>query len=491
MRTLLTLVVLLLCLPGKASAVWVSVSAQSFHVQHVCRDGLVVDLASQLETDQTVWLWVADGTATLPASQYFFHTSTVRIYPVVTPDVPEMGEPLNNAVRAMSRNNRVLWNTTRVAGSEVQVTAGNTMNFYRHRVENCSVNDRFDPFSVGYVWAHKPTTASYTPVPYWSYNSKLLTNNITRTGVGVYTVEFPGLAGTGGNAHVTAFGSTAANCKIGSSRWYSSGTAMRLDVRCYSNTGTPADSRFTASYTAGQGAANSMAFALAEQPSTAFYPVHPAYQYNNSGGVITVTRSAAGDYRVLMPNVFGSRKAGSVKVTAVGATPVSCKAEGWAPTGPGLSAHVLCFTPAGAAADQQFTVAYMDGMNVLGNNGMADGYVLANEPQSAAYTPVSSYQRNTTVNQSGTVTISRSAVGTYDVRLPLQETTRSDHGAGWDGGTVHVTAFGADSARCQVGHWKDSQWQLGPGRTARVYCFNFKGALTDAMFTLQYTAQIQ
>src|SRR4029079_2266886 len=45
------------------------------------------------------------------------------------------------------------------------------------------------PNGMAYLLADKPTTASYTASPTYSYNSLGVSNTITRTGVGAYTVQ--------------------------------------------------------------------------------------------------------------------------------------------------------------------------------------------------------------------------------------------------------------------------------------------------------------
>ena len=488
---LITVLLLGLVSPGPAAAVWTSVDGLYYlQVNRVCRDGLVADIgASTAPGDYPVY--VADGSASSTFQQAFY-TKAFPLPLASTGAVPEMKWPFEH-VQSLGRRYRATWTPARTPGSTVKVTVGRSQIFTQAVVEDCAVGTPVDPFGVGYVWADDPARASYRPSAYWSYNSRLLDNTVTRTAAGTYFVDFPGLAGTGGNAHVTAFGTAAATCKIGGTRWYPYGTAMRLAVRCFAANGTPADARFTASYAAGGGSANTYAFAWADQPATKGpYVARAAYQYNNSGGAVTVTRLDVGRYRVTVPNLYGPAAAGSVKVTAVGDTPVSCQVESWGPSATAEEVGVRCSTTTGQAADQQFTIAYMDGMNHLGDNLMADGYVWANEPQSAGYTPWPTYQRSTTITQSGTVTITRSGVGVYDVFLPYQRTgyTRGS-GSSWDGGNVHVSAYGTTAARCQTGFWRNSAGQEPDGRYVRVYCFTAAGAPADRTFTMQYTAQLQ
>jgi hypothetical protein len=44
-------------------------------------------------------------------------------------------------------------------------------------------------------------------------------------------------------------------------------------------------------------------------------------------------------------------------------------------------------------ADEQFSLVYVNGQNILGDNLLADGYAWANQPSAASYTPTLAYQR--------------------------------------------------------------------------------------------------
>ncbi|MGQ0618219.1 MAG: cell wall-binding repeat-containing protein, partial [Acidimicrobiia bacterium] len=94
------------------------------------------------------------------------------------------------------------------------------------------------------------------------------------------------------------------------------------------------------------------------------------------------------------------------------------------------------------------------------------GYVWADQPASAAYTPSSFYQYN---SSGGSNTIARSGVGTYTVALP---------GLGVDEGTVLVTAYGGGPERCKVVSWNAAAADLA----VRVNCFDAAGAAVDVEF---------
>lgn len=99
---------------------------------------------------------------------------------------------------------------------------------------------------VGYVWAHNPTSASYTPTPVYSYNSAGGAITITRSNTGRYAVRFAGLGGqstAGGNVQVTAYGFGSEYCKVQS--WGSGGDDFVANVNCFAAGGNPADTLYT------------------------------------------------------------------------------------------------------------------------------------------------------------------------------------------------------------------------------------------------------
>jgi hypothetical protein len=337
-----------------------------------------------------------------------------------------------------------------------------------------------DWFITGYVWANQPSAAGcYQPSTPYSYNSGGSVNAICRNGTGAYVVHFTDLASSGGNAQVSAYGGTPANCTIG--YWVPSGADETVAVNCFNYAGTPTDTYFTASFTGGGGSANTIAFLWANQPSAASYTPSTTYQYNNrGGGLATITRSAPGTYSISFPDSFGPAAAGGVKVSAWGSTGAFCKVTYWGPSGAAEIVNTQCYNSAGAAADEYFSAVYVNGMNILGDNMTADAYAWANQPSAASYTPALAYQRDATIASSGTITITRATTGTYDVLMPYQD-------QGLDGGHVAVTTYGSGTNRCQVGYW----YGVSGGRTARIYCFTTAGALADTYYAIQYTGRLQ
>jgi hypothetical protein len=321
----------------------------------------------------------------------------------------------------------------------------------------------------GYVWADQPTAASYTPMAAYQRNSTGASNTVTRQGVGAYTVRFPHLGSLGGTVNVTAYGSTGHLCKVGS--WNPSGVDQLVSVRCFTNTGAAADSWFTASFTAPAQNPGELAFAWADQPSSASYTPSSTYQYNSTGATNTITRSGTGNYTVRMPRL-GSVGAGHVKVTAYGAGNANaCKVGGWSDNAGDRMVNVLCHDVSGAAVDTTYTVTYVRDVGILGVTGAAAGYVWADQPTSANYTPWPAYQFNST---GATNTITRSGTGSYTVRMP---------GLAANNGHVQVTAYGYGSTRCKVANWYAS----GSDLLVNVQCSTVTGAAVDSMYTASYT----
>lgn len=213
------------------------------------------------------------------------------------------------------------------------------------------------PGTIGYVWANLPTSASYTPSSLYQFNSTGANNTITRSGVGVYQVQLPGLGSYAGTVKVTAYGSGSQSCSV--TQWGSGTTVQNVNVACVNAAGAPVDAYFTATYTNAlaftgrAGAAN--AYLWANQPSSASYTPSASYSYNSTGGTNTITRSAPGTYTLSLPNLGGSN--GDVQVTGYGAA-TQCRVLNWYPSGTTQLVNIGCTNMAGTATDSYFQAAF-------------------------------------------------------------------------------------------------------------------------------------
>jgi hypothetical protein len=217
-------------------------------------------------------------------------------------------------------------------------------------------------FGWAYLWADQPTAPSYTPSLAYQFNSSGATNTVVRTGVGRYTAKLPNLGSQTGHVQVTAYGTGSERCKV--ERWYPSGTTQQVNVRCFTSTGTPVDTRFTMTYVSGislvgspccpTSSGTAAAYVMANQPTSPSYTPILAYQFNDAGATNTITRSGLGIYKVQFP--FMSLDRGHVQVTAHGGGPQYCKVVSWTP---GAGVEVRCFGSSGLPEDTFFDVTFL------------------------------------------------------------------------------------------------------------------------------------
>jgi len=214
---------------------------------------------------------------------------------------------------------------------------------------------------LAYVFGNQPTVASYTPPLNYQYNSTGATNTITRTAgqAGVYTINAPGLAASGGHVQVTAYGTGGEWCTAWN--WGPSGADLHIQIRCYNAAGAPADSRFTMSYARnGNILGQSVCCGPDGHPTSYLFahdPTNPSYEpaavSRFLSGTSRVTRLAKGRYQV---NYGWAVAAGAVNVTAVSGGAARCKVESFTGT---ETAVVACTTPAGAPVDATFLLHHI------------------------------------------------------------------------------------------------------------------------------------
>ena len=319
----------------------------------------------------------------------------------------------------------------------------------------------------GYVWGDQPTAASYTPSFAYQFNSTNNLNTIAHgADPGAYRITFPGLGTAGGGTvHVTSYGGATEQCKVSS--WWPSGSNLLVDVRCFNLGGTPADSRFTATYTSKPSGSTPMGYVWNDRLSCGWtgcsYTPSAGYQFNSAGASNTITWNSTGDYAVRLP--FLAAPSGHVQVTAYGGGSERCKVVGWGPTGADQLVNVRCFNSTGGLTDSLFTVTYVKGASIVGSAPYVFGhaYVWADQPTSLSYTPNTAYQFNSTYQFNK---VTRRNLGQYAITLPSQNLS-------W--GDVQVTAYGSGAEFCKVSYWTPSDGVI-------VNCFNASGSPTDTKF---------
>ncbi len=217
----------------------------------------------------------------------------------------------------------------------------------------------------GYLYSNRINAeGAYTPDPWYQWNSAGQRNRVTRTDVGRYNVEFPGVSINGGTVRLTAFGPNSDYCTIDG--WGSSS----VGVSCFATNGTAKDSAFSIDFT-DSAFTGTYGYAWANEPSTARYVPAGSWQKVEILGVpgaavspVVINRSSVGNYLVEIPGVAPFSSA--VTVSAYGSNN-NCKVASWnagASVGPNLAdrrenVNVLCFNASGAPADSFFAMTYM------------------------------------------------------------------------------------------------------------------------------------
>ncbi|GIE87529.1 hypothetical protein [Actinoplanes regularis] len=208
--------------------------------------------------------------------------------------------------------------------------------------------------TAAYLRIGDPGRTGQTLEDAYSYNSLHGTNSADREDVGSYVVRF-GLQDrvSGGAVKVTAIGDTATVCGV--QRWSGETGESRLavPVRCRDGAGQPVDSRFAVTFSVALGAGPSPlpgAHLLADRPAEPEYTAAGVFQFNSTGNADTVTRSAAGEYRVALPGVAGP--VGDLQITGYD-TAATCVAD---PEHQAFEVRITCRAPSGEPADAQFVL---------------------------------------------------------------------------------------------------------------------------------------
>jgi hypothetical protein len=98
---------------------------------------------------------------------------------------------------------------------------------------------------AAYLLADQPKIASYTPPAAFRFSTEGGTPKVKHLGKGQYRVVVPNL-GVGGAALVTATGAGNQTCQLGALP--ATGSPRKIEVRCFTPDGQPANSQFTLSF---------------------------------------------------------------------------------------------------------------------------------------------------------------------------------------------------------------------------------------------------
>ncbi|MFV2113997.1 hypothetical protein ACFHW0_16890 [Micromonospora sp. LOL_025] len=336
-----------------------------------------------------------------------------------------------------------------------------------------------NPTVTATVWAHAPTTTEYRITGGYSAHSGDGDVVVRRTGTGAYTVALEGAATSGGVAHAVAYGGGPVLCTVAS--WYRSpiGTPdLLIQVRCFAATGSPADSRFVATFTnvrqVGQGR---LAWFVTDQAQpTGVRTLPAAYRYDSTGGTVAYERLDKGRYRFLMnpnPPSEGGAIFPMAHVTALGGTAVHCQLDppdGWV---------VHCANAAGNPVDARFVVTYGSRVDLLGRAfgpRFASG-VFHGENVSGTWIGGESY--NSTIPGFGGATGTVLGTGRYQARFA---------GTGTGYGTAFVNSFVTSLQRPPRGYCVLAKWSpSGADTVVSVNCYTWLGVPANLNARISYT----
>ncbi|MEM1392183.1 MAG: hypothetical protein AAF757_05935 [Cyanobacteria bacterium P01_D01_bin.116] len=203
---------------------------------------------------------------------------------------------------------------------------------------------------------------------------------------------------------------------------------------------------------------NLKAWVWANNPTASNYTPSASYQYNSKGATNTVSRLGVGRYRVSLPNF--ATASGTVHVTAYNGNH-HCKVVNWSQKGTTQQVNVSCWSANGSRVDDKFSMLFY---KRSARTSGTDAYLWYNGSSTPNAYQWNSKGLNNTVTKLGT--------GRYQANLP---------GMNKLGGTVLVTAYGSDSAKCKVVNWGRS----ASNTRVKVNCFRGNQPV-NTKFTLSY-----
>jgi hypothetical protein len=359
------------------------------------------------------------------------------------------------------------------------------------RVEHITPHGTIDP-EWAWVVDLNPTQAVVNNLgPLRQGNSFQANNVVNRLGVGSYRVTRTSVGATSGNVLVSAIASKPHSCLADSWSQTSIAPASELVyIRCYDEHGSPIDSSFVVNWLSASDIGGRLGYGTDEHPTSCGVAAQNAF--DTFGGQVTVCPYQAPGQRFASEMTFpylGST-GGTVQITAMtrnaldeggSIAPALCTLRNFEELHPSQSVYneiedTICQDYSSNSTSYIYVwhnAWFMDGVGLEGAreqglNGKV-AYLFAGQPMTAYYTPGANRRFS---SLGGAISIARQGVGRYVVQLARMPA----------GGSVQVTAFGAQILHCTI----VSISQVTPQKIG-VRCFNAAGALTDSRFTLAYT----
>jgi secreted trypsin-like serine protease len=265
----------------------------------------------------------------------------------------------------------------------------------------------------GFVTVPNPWLTGWQ-TPAKSGNSTGAQNLVYRYSTGRYGVVMTGLATSNGLPHASRLGDGGGSCAVES--WDNESGDAEVEIDCRDGAGANADLPFTVSFleplyengfartvqfTSRHAEANSQ---LGERVSTTG-PTAPK---------VTIERRGTGTYVVYFAVPFAAPGRGVAQVSAVrpaATCQTSVPSEGGALYG--VRVNVWCASNSGAPMNAQFNMTWHSDANPVGRANEPYAYLQYENGTATATTPV-----NQSMSLPGKATVTRIALGQYQVRLP-------------------------------------------------------------------------
>jgi trimeric autotransporter adhesin len=314
----------------------------------------------------------------------------------------------------------------------------------------------------------------YTPATSYAYNASGGGVTARRTGTGAYTVRFArlgknGISANRENVFVTSIGSAGERCTIDG--WFDVNVVdLQVLVSCRSVAGAAQNAQFTVAVIGSNTLSGRYAFQWSGALAGGVAGANASYLFATSGSGVVSNKAGTGDYIAFMGSTNWPRV--TAMVSTYGSTTAECTLASWNTTNGDVETRCNA-TGSGAAVDTRFTLL----MAERGRDGRRWGYAWIDNASSALNVAVTPSSPNQAQSNGGSITATRTAVGTYTVRFPGLAT-----GGGANAETILVSAYRTTTiGSCQTETWFVS----GADVVVTVHCRDLMtGLKTDSRFTI-------
>ena len=313
---------------------------------------------------------------------------------------------------------------------------------------------------AAFVAADRPMEALYTPSMLYQWNSLGGVNTVSRNAEGEYTVMMPLLGGVGGNVQVTAYGQSAARCKVRS--WFGFFT-LNVNVDCYLGE-EKQDTQFIVSFERVSTDSGDIAYAWAPRTDPSVLPSYPAPPFY---ALHFTDFARSRGFETPLPS-----QAGLMQVTAYGDDSENCIVS--------IFAGVACFNAAGTNVRAPYSVTvHLDRVANAGRLGAYVSFDFASSQGVPSWPQIPFRQFGTPMP----IRAERIGTGYYRIFLPGMPSS--------DAAVPMVSGYDIETSGDKSIHCKPLAWFPMAGETVvDVRCFGLGGSTDgqqqDAQFNLSY-----